>query len=433
MKTEQIIFVSPKGWFQFKEGKSHALQPWTDIQGPALVVVDFSESEIGLQPCKGKAEHAAPQIEKLVRSQGSIDGPLQVFVHSQVRHADSSVALYTAVSLDLWQKFQTWANRQADHCLILPVAGLLAGAVKGDELLILRVGSHLHGYSASGNKLHYAAVAALGLDASDLFAPARTLIYQLRKSGWKGSDKDVRWGSLFSSDLDAERALLDELSSAGVVQAQLLPHEPAGSDQTPRGATVLPHLLESTPTAALQAPWLARMAWLSESYVMPLAAMIAVVAIGLGGFTYLSQHLVRAQVQVAQSFEPEIQTLRQRVAAVAQPDPSTKMAPTSVEFVKQLGFAAVHDPIRMLGTVRRAAGATVRVQRLQLVKATSGTSLTPHFRVDGVVVNGSNDDLRHFLSELRGQGWQAESAQPNDSTLGSFAYNLKPVIAGQDS
>jgi hypothetical protein len=433
MKTEQIIFVSSQAWVQFSQGKSREIQPWSDVQGPALVIVDFSNSQVGMQACKGKPEYAAAQIEKLVRSEGGIDGPLQVFVHRQVRHADSTLALYTAVALDLWQAFQTWSNRQADHCLIMPVAGLLAGAVKGDELLILRVGSQLQGYSASDSKLHYAAVAALGNEPSDLFAPARTLINQLRASGWKGSAKDVRWGSVFSDDLDAERALLGELSSAGVVAAKLLPHESFRSDQGLRSATVLPHLLESTPAGALQAPWLSRMAWLSEAYVMPLAAMITVVAIGLGAFAYFSQHMVGAQTQAARSLEGEIQTLRLRVSAVASSDASTKMAPATVEFVKQLGFAAVHDPIRMLSTVRRAAGATVRVQRLQLVKASSSASTQPYFRVDGVVIDGSNDDLRRFLSELRVQGWQAESAQPNDNALGAFAYTLKPVIVSKDS
>jgi hypothetical protein len=433
MKPEQIIYVTPQGWLQFFEGQSREILPWSDIQGPALVVVDFSESQVGTQACKGKTDYAAAQIEKLVRSQGGIDGTLQVFVHRQVRYADSNVALYTAVSLDSWQEFQTWADRQADHCLVMPVAGLLAGAVKGDELLILRIGSQLHGYSASDTKMHYAAVAALGNQASDLFAPVRTLINQLRASGWKGGAKEVRWGSALSDDLDAERALLSELSSAGVLEAKLLPHDSLRSDTRPRSATVLPHLLESTAAGAIQAPWLARTAWLSEAYVMPLAAMITVVAVGLGAFSYFSQHLVDTQVQAVQNLEGEIKTLRQRVSAVAQSDASAKMAPASVEFVKQLGFAAVHDPIRMLSTVRRAAGATVRVQRLQLVKDSSGALVKPHFRVDGVVVDGSNDHLRRFLSDLRAQGWQAESAQPTDSTLGAFAYKLTPVIKDKAS
>lgn len=431
MKPEQIIFVYPQAWLQFYQGQLREIPPWSDIQGPALVVVDFSESQVGVQACKGKAEYAAAQIEKLVRSQGGIDGTLQVFINRQVRYIDSTTALYTAVSLDSWQEFQVWSDRQADHCLIIPVAGLLAGAVTGDELLILRIGSQLHGYSASDTKIHYAAVAVIGNEASDFFAPARTLINQLRASGWKGSTKDVRWGSAISDDLDVERALLGELSSAGILEAELLPHEPHRSEKGSPTATVLPQLLESTAAANIQAPWLARTAWLSESYVMPMAAMITVVAIGLGAFAYFSQNQVGAEMQAVQNLEEEIQTLRQRVSAVAQSDTSARMAPASVEFVNQLGFAAVHDPIRMLGTIRRASGDIVRIQRLQLVKDSSNTAASPYFRVDGVVVDGSNDHLRRFLSELRIQGWQAESAQPSDSSLGAFAYKLKPSAKTQ--
>ena len=433
MKPEQIIFVYSRGWLQFFKGQLKEIPLWSDIQGPALVVVDFSESQVGMQACKGKAEHAAAQIEKLVRLQGGIDGTLQVFVHRQVRHADSNAALYTAVSLNSWQEFQAWSDRQADHCLLIPVAGLLAGAVKGDELLILRIGSQLHGYSASDAKIHYAAVAVIGNKASDLLAPTRTLINQLRASGWKGSANDVRWGSALSNDLDAERLLLGELSSAGILEAKLLPHESLKAEGGLLNATVLPHLLELTAVRNIQAPWLARTAWLSEAYVMPLAAMITVVAIGLGAFAYFSQSQIGTQIQAVQNLEGEIQELRQRVSAVAQSDASVQMAPSSVGFVNQLGFAAVHDPIRMLSTVRRAAGTVVRIQRLQLVKNSSNVVSSPHFRVDGVVVDGSNDHLRRFLSELRVQGWQAESAQPNDSTLGAFAYKLTPAIKDKAS
>jgi hypothetical protein len=117
------------------------------------------------------------------------------------------------------------------------------------------------------------------------------------------------------------------------------------------------------------------------------------------------------------------------VTAVNQAEATAKMPPATVTFITQLGFAAVHDPIQMLATVRRAAESTVRMQRLQLTKTNS--SAQPHFRVDGVVMDGSNDGLRGFLSELRTQGWQAESATPSDSAPGAFAYKLTPLSMGK--
>jgi hypothetical protein len=432
MKTEQIIFISPQGWFQIANRESREIKPWSDLKGPALVVVDFSESQVGLQACQGRPEYAAAQIEKQVRAGGGVDGPLHVFVHRQNTLADSSLALYTAVSLERWQAFQTWSSRQADHCMVIPVAALLTGAVTGNELLILRVGSQLHGFSASASRMHYAGVAALGQQARDFQAPLRTLINQLRLSGWKGAAREVRWANVFCDSLDAERALVGELSDGDLIDAKLVPHDALRSHQGTGGATALPHLLDTTGAGAIQAPWLPRLAWLSEAYVMPLAAMLAVVAIGLGAFAFFAQNQVVTQLQAAQAVEGEIETLRERVAAVTPSEAAAKMAPASVAFVKELGFSAVHDPVRMLSTVRQAADGNVRVQRLQLIKASSSAK-NPYFRVDGVALGGSNDSLRRFLSALRVQGWQAESAPTNDGALGAFAYDLKPVSAGQAS
>jgi hypothetical protein len=429
MKTEQIILVSYQGWFRIADGQSQAIKPWAEIRGPAIVVVDFYESQVGLQACKGKADYAAAQIEKQVRSEGSIEGPLHVFVHQQIRHEGSNLALYTAVSLERWQGLQAWASRQADHCLVVPLAALLAGAVSEDQLLILRAGTQLHGFSAYNDKMFYAGAAALGYETSDLVAPVTGLFNQLRAAGWKGSSKDVRWGSVLTEDLDAERAMLAHLSTEGLMDAKLLQHDPLRSGTGTNGATTLPKLLETTRSSNLHAPGLSRLAWLSETYVMPLAAMVTVVAIGLGAFAYVSQGLMGAELQAANDLESEMQGLRQRVTAVNQAEATAKMPPATVAFITQLGFAAVHDPIQMLATVRRAAGSTVRVQRLQLTKTNS--SAQPHFRVDGVVMDGSNDGLRGFLSELRTQGWQAESATPSDSAPGAFAYKLTPLSMGK--
>ncbi len=97
--------------------------------------------------------------------------------------------------------------------------------------------------------------------------------------------------------------------------------------------------------------------------------------------------------------------------------------------MRQLGFAAVHDPIQMLATVRQAARPGVRVQRVQLIKTDSQAK--PRFRVDGVVDGPANQELRRFLAELLAQGWQAESVSPNDGSSGAFAYLLKPAVPGK--
>jgi hypothetical protein len=427
MKPDQIIFVSSQGWVQLAQGKAREIEPWSDLQGSALVVVDFVDSQIAVQACKGKAEYAGAQIEKTVRSEGAIEGPLQVFVHRQVRHADSSLALYTALSLEAWQQFQTWAERQPDHCLVVPLAGLFHTSEAEEQVQILRVGSQLHAYGAAGGKIQYATASALGKSPADFHAPLRSIFAQLRAAGWDAGVKTVRWSCALSKDLEAERALLAELAEAGIVEARLHPHEAfkiGGGDQV---ASALPHALESMESSAIQAPWLTRMAWLSETYVLPLAAMVAVVSMGLLGFAFFSQQRAAAERVQVRSVQAEVEPLRQRVSQAALPH-KVSMAPEAVAFVRELGYASTYDPIRMLATVRRAAGYEVRVQRLQLSKANHLAA--PLFRVDGVVIGGSNEVLSRFLGALKARGWQAESAVPNDSTLGAFSYTLIPVEPG---
>lgn len=427
MKPDQIILVCAQGWFQLAEGRCRELQPWADVKGSALVVVEFAQSQVGVQSCKGKAEYAAAIIEKAVRAEGAVDGPLQVFVHRQIRHNDSSSVLYTAIPLELWQQFQTWSRRQPDHCLIVPLAGLFLGKAADDQLQVLRIGSQLHAFSAAGSKMHYAGATAIGSDPADLHAPLRTVVMQLKAGGWTGAPKGVRWGGVLADDLDVERGLLGKLAEAGLNDVRLMPH---GSFRIgdAASASALPHLLDAMDTQAIQAPWLGRMAWLSESYVVPLAALIAVMTVGLGAFAFFSNHLIAQEQTALQALQSETEQLRQRVGQVDRAN-AAALDPEAATFVRQLGFAAVHDPIRMLATVRQAARPGVRVQRVQLVKTDS--QARPRFRVDGVVDGQANQELRRFLAELLAQGWQAESVSPNDGSPGAFAYLLKPAAPGK--
>ena len=427
MKPDQIILVCAQGWFQLAQGQCRELQPWADVKGPALVVVEFAQSQIGVQACKGKAEYAAAIIEKAVRAEGAVDGPLQVFVHRQIRHTDSSVVLYTAIPLELWQQFQTWSQQQPDHCLIVPLAGLFQGPAADEQLQVLHLGSQLHAFSAAGGKMHYAGATAIGSEPADLHAPLRTVVMQLKASGWTGAPKGVCWGGVLSDDLDVERGLLGRLAEAGLNDVRLMPHESFLNGEA-TCASVLPNLLDAMDSNAIQAPWLGRMAWLSERYVVPLAALIAVMTVGLGAFAFFSNHLITQEQTTLQALQDETEQLRQRVSRVGQASASA-LDPEAASFVRQLGFAAVHDPIQMLATVRQAARPGVRVQRVQLVRTDSQAK--PRFRVDGVVDGPANRELRRFLAELQTQGWQAESVSPNDGSPGAFAYLLKPVEPGK--
>lgn len=425
MNAEQILLVTPQGWSSFAQGELHPVAPWPDLKGSAVVVVDFADAQVGVQSSKGKAEYAAALIEKAVRDEGAVEGPLKVFVHKQVRHTDSSQSLYTAVGLEDWQQFETWAARQTDHCLIVPAVALLAASGLDEKIRLLRVGQNLYGYAESDSRLHFASAAALGSDATDFVAPLRTVVAQLRASGFKGSN-DVRWGAALADDLASEQDLVAQLSAFGVGDARLMPHEAfrAGAGKS---VSAIPGLLAGLDGSLLAASFVERLAWWSERYVLPLTALVAVVTLGLGGFALYAEQMIARERQTTDALQGEMQQLRARVEKVTAAQAGAVNG-GDLAFARQLGFAATHDPIRMLTTVRRAAGSTVRVQRVQLAKLDQSSKA--RFRVDGVVANGSSAELSRFLGELRAQGWQAESTTPSDGTAGAFAYFLRPVAPG---
>ena len=426
MTFDQIIFVNSQGWTHFANGKATEIKPWSEVQGTAALVMDFAESFVGVQAYKGKPEYAAAQIEKSVRSEGGLEGPLQVFVHKQLRHAGSTLTFYTAIPLVLWQQLQDWCKAQSDHCMVVPLAGLLPTSGSEERPQVMRVGAKLLGYRESANRIWYAEAATFGSDTADQRAPLRALMSQLNLNSTDGSVHLCDWGLIASADLEAERRLASTLAEGGAIQAEMLPHTEFTELPDRTVATVLPYLLDRAPVKVVQAPWLSRLAWMSEAYVLPLAAMICVVAVGLGALAYVAQNMADKEQKVADDSQNEITSLRNRIAAVESQSNIAINADTR-KLVSELAFAASHNPVQMLAEIRRAARSDVRIQRLQLVKTSSGER--PQFRVDGVVTAASNQSLGRFLAEMRVQGWQAESAAPIDNTPGAFAYLLQPIAA----
>lgn len=425
MNPDQIIFISSLGWFLFKDGSCSPIDAWSGLEGSALVVVDFEQSQSGVQACKGKPEYAAALIEKSVRLEGQVEGPLQVFIHKQIRHTDSTLALFTAVPLETWQQLQSWSQGQRDHCLIVPLVGLLPAMAKEGNAHVLRSGTQLHAFCEADGKMHYAGATALGTDVADMQAPLRTLIAQLRSSTGSAQIAGALWSSTLNNEMATEQELAGLLAGLSSLDVKLVPHATLSGDGTAHKTSAIPHLIAATGSKAVHASGLSKLAWMSESFVLPLAAMIAVIAVGLGGFVVFSNQKAQQQTLAAASMRGEMEGLRQRVAMLDQSQPPSGPDAT-VELIRQLGHAAIYDPVRMLNTIRNAAGAGLRIQNVQLIKADSNNRA--RFQVDGLVINGRNDELSRFLSELRLDGWQAQPTTPRDNSVGAFAYQLTPVV-----
>lgn len=425
MKSSQVLFVSPQGWMQFNDGRGIALKPYPRLDAPTVVVVDFEQSQSGVQATKGKAVHAAAQIEKSVRTEGQLEGPLQVFVHQQVRHVDSALSFYTAVPLDSWQMLQSWAKGQRDHCLLVPVGGLLVGATLDRHVHIFRSGMHLRAYSQLGGKLHYAEATGLGESESDMQMLLRALVSQLQSSMGSDAIDGFLWSSAFSADAGSDQALASMLAEVSGKSVKLLPHESLRCEQVGRGFTALPHLISAAGQGAAQAPTLSRLAWLSEAYVLPLSMVVGVSALGLAGFAFMAHKQADTEMLADTAARSEMEVLHQRAVAANQVL-STDASTPATSLVRDLGRAAIYDPVHLLATVRVAAGPSLRIKGLQLVKADNENPA--RFRIQGVVEDGRNDELSRFLSELGQEGWLFTPTNPADGSLGAFAYDLTPRV-----
>lgn len=424
MKPDQIIYITSQGWSRLSNGRFHSITPWADVEGTTLVVIDLAESEVGVQSCKGKFDYASAQIEKVVRSSGSIEGPLQIFIHKYIRHADSTEALYTAIPLDVWQKLQTWSNSQKDHCLLVPLAGILALDSNLEEVQLTRGKAQLYAVAITESKIYFAAAATLSTDAGDLLTRAKALLIQLKALGLSSAALKGRWGAVLSNDIELDRELVKKLSESNILDTKLLKHDLFTDAGGLAVSSFLQPALDSAGTKVMQSSWLRRLAWVCESHAMRIAAIVATFAIGLGALGLFVQTMASNESQQSLQLTRELGRLKARQTEADSISVSSLDSDTS-NFVKQLGFAASNDPVLMLATLRKVADSAVRIQRLQLTKPDQGSK--PIFRVDGVVIDGSNATLGRFISQLRVQGWQAESVAPSDSSLGAFAYMLKPL------
>lgn len=426
MTQDQIIFVSAQGWCLFKGGTCLPIPAWPRLDGSALVVVDFDPSVSGVQACKGRPEFAAAQIEKGVRTEGLLEGPLQVIIHKQIRHADSSTALYTALPLDGWQQLQSWARSQRDHCLLLPLVAMLPRQRAQGWVHVLRCGVHLRAYCESDGKMHYADTAALGTTLADMQAPLRALMAQLRTSLGGDIDKGVFWSSIQADDIANERALAHSLHELTGKEVRLLEQQPMRTGSGAQKVSALPGLMDGMEPRSVSVSGLARLAWKSESSLLPLAAMVMVVALGLGAFALFSHQQAQRETLAADSQRGALQSLRERALRVNQSVPAPQSERDGA-WVRELGQAALYDPVRMLTTLRRAAGPWVRIRSLQLQKAEGKEPA--RYVIEGVVTAGDNEALSHLLSALKREGWQADPATPADASVGAFAYRLRPLSA----
>lgn len=138
-----ILHASDGHWLLFEDGQAICnISPFPKLHRPAKVVWYPQRGVTGVASLEGNSRHAAVLIERKLRSEGSIEGEVKMFVH-QIRPVGQGYqALYTTAPLQEWQRLLAWANAQIEHCLIFLSVSLLWQWCKEGNGVVLHSGRH---------------------------------------------------------------------------------------------------------------------------------------------------------------------------------------------------------------------------------------------------------------------------------------------------
>lgn len=421
MSTDNLLLVTRDGWRHLSGGSWADVAPWPTLSQPTLVVTDFEDAALGSYRFDGgRRAYAAALVEKRARTEGLTDGAAHVILHRVQAQSGGLQTFHSVVPLELWQRTQQWAAQQRDHCIVLPLGGLLAAGVGVGDARVLRAGRALHCFGQTKAGLHYHSVNAMGRTGDDLLSAVRALAGLARADIAKGIVHPVEFGSLWAVDPALETELVTHWSAQTGGGAAALPVEPAGT-----AVTALPGLVERAGVGAAVNPPLARMAWWSERLVPGVATAVGVLALALGGFGLYVKGQARAEHDSAADGRREATALEARIAATNVAEIPQTFAPVA-QLARTLGDGARYDPVAMLGLLRDVAGPGVRIQRLRLDPPAVGASGLGErsFQVDGVAEAGSVGAISRLLAALRDAGWTAQPVNAADAAAGAFSYRL---------
>ncbi|BEU94470.1 FlxA-like family protein [Acidovorax sp. DW039] len=420
MNVQKLLLVTREGWFEITPGALVEIPALPRLKAPAVVVTDFDEAPIGVHRYEGKAAYAAPVIEKHARSQGLTEGAAHIVVHRLASVPGGCIALYTAVALDAWQRMQQWASQQPDHCIVVTLGDLLNNGLQKGQARVLRLGrtAHLVGVNESG--VFHASVSAIGRSADDLEGAVRSLASQARHELGKGIKAPVQWGCALGADIATEQRLAAAWGDAARMECTLLPHAEMVAGQRGPVVSALPQWVRSLKGSSVQASPLAKLAWLSESLVAPMAGVTSVVGLGLLLLGVLVQSQAEQEKRAASTQLAQAQAIEARITQANKIEPSATFAPVA-EFARQLGDGAAYDPVAMVHLVKQAAGTDIRIQRIRLEPF---GNYKRTFRVDGVTTQGGLAAVSRFLSHTKAAGWRAEALDPVEQLPGAFSYRL---------
>jgi hypothetical protein len=449
---EQIIYAKDPQWAAFGPEQLRIGEPFAAVEKISRVVWCPEKETVGVVSLNGNPQFAAVLIERQLRQRGEIDGESKVLVHQVLKHRDSYSALYSALPLPQWQRFQSWLDEQPVLCIAFSWLALLHDGLADGHARIVQDGTRLLYLARQARQFIFFNVVAFSEGEEDLESAGRSLAVQLLQSatdggaGSKGPASDaVEWLPTLDRDAGgaAQRGFEQAIGLSCRLLQQAFRDEGAGESRwsgVPLAASTL-HPRHSI------GPRSDRWLYTLERDARPVAGLTIAAGIALSALG--ASWLWEAEQQKAQALKVEAS-----VAASPDGQAVAKVAPVRDELARQLAFQ--HEALRLvdgvdlhglLGALRDAGSGRVRLLSVRLedrpaAKAGSKPVSAASTEAREIFIEGLLPETREtgdgllsgFVQQLNGSGWRVEPAEyrggssSNGSMAGRlFAFRLLPA------
>ncbi len=167
MSRQSLLHIDGK-WLSFEGDRVATMDARPRVSQPTIVVTDFDGAVSDVTSLEGSPSHAMALIERRLRADGLLDGDSKVLIHRMRTVGNGYQALFTAVPLDRWQALFAWADGQEDHCLLVPLVGLLWKRLRPGHGVVLHCGRKVLFLAALRNTVVYASALAFSDSRDDL-------------------------------------------------------------------------------------------------------------------------------------------------------------------------------------------------------------------------------------------------------------------------
>ncbi|MDP5238575.1 hypothetical protein Q9Q94_03490 [Uliginosibacterium sp. 31-16] len=421
-----IVLRLGERWLQFDGKRLVTVPAFPQCSGAVGVIDDFAGAPAGSRALDGKPEHANAVIERQMRSEGLVDGESHVLIHHRTIVPGGVQTLFTAVSVDVWQQVQAWAQAQPDHCQVVPLLALLSQHVSNGTGIVLNYGRSLVFLAQQGSSLRYASMMAFSENPDDLLMAMASLGDQVRSLLAGGSSPELIWCALDApQDRDDDGLRAAFLRSAGVA-LQACPSQLVAGGDGVRLRSGLGYLLNGWSDRDAINPQPARLLVAAESW-LPVAAMVCVV-IALALFGYGAYAYIKSNDILREASQRTLEAVKR--SEIASNRLMREVPPARYPAVRDFLARAdrintSYNPYKLVGVVRDAAGADARILRVRLDKDPKGLQ---SIVIDGALKETAMDGqgLSRIITRLRMAGYEPAALNPADASQSTafFSYRL---------